>query len=158
MKKIIISLLSALTCVGIGLTTVNADTVNNTNQTQQTSDISNQYDYNVSNTIPINATTFDYFVKSGQTAIVYVGYAECPSCQQFAPTLHRFINQTGTPVFYLNLDNLGYESQDFINEMKQFQVNETPTVLLLKHGHVVQKYVGSTITNQQLRTLAWLAW
>lgn len=117
-----------------------------------------QYNYNVSNTIPIDAETFDFLVKSGQSAIVYVGFAECPHCEKFVPTLHHFINNTATPIYYLNMDSLGQLNADFINEMQRFQINETPTVFFLNHGKIIQRYVGDNISEGQLAYLSFLEW
>lgn len=89
-----------------------------------------QYNKNVSNTIPIDGVTVDAFVKSGKTAVIYVGFAECPHCEKFAPVLNKFINDTGVPVYYLNMDNLGQINSDFIGDMQNFQINATPTVFL----------------------------
>ena len=117
-----------------------------------------QYNYNVSNTIPIDAETFDFLVKSGQSAIVYVGFAECPHCEKFVPTLHRFINKTATPIYYLNMDSLGQLNADFISEMQRFQINKTPTVFFLNHGKIIQRYVGDNISEGQLAYLSFLEW
>lgn len=168
MKKLMISLLTFLTLLSGAITFVNADTTTSTpiqqsgamlqsNDNENSQDI-NQYNQDVSNTIPITARTFDYFVKTGHTAIVYIGSPECPHCQKFVPTLHNFINDTGTPVFYLDMSNPGAISQNFLNDMQRFQIDSAPTVLLLHRGRIIKKYVGDTITECQLMSLAWLQW
>lgn len=174
MKKIILEVIMGFTLVIMEFNTVNADDVSytcvkfyseenatqlysegNTTQTEEnvTQQQIDQYNKNVSNTIPIDGVTVDAFVKSGKTAVIYVGFAECPHCEKFAPVLNKFINDTGVPVYYLNMDNLGQINSDFIGDMQNFQINATPTVFLLKHGKVIHKYVGDNITEQRLLTL-----
>lgn len=84
---------------------------------------------------------------------MYVGFAECPHCEKFVPILHKFIEDTGVPVYYLNLDNLGQINSDFISDMQRFKINSTPTVFLLKHGKIIHHYVGDNITENELITL-----
>lgn len=146
----------------MGFSTVKADPININKENeainkQSEPDITaqqiNQYNQNVSNTIQINGVTFDSYVHSGKTAVVYVGFAECPHCEKFIPILHKFIEDTEVPVYYLNLDNLGQINSDFINDMQRFKTNSTPTVFLLKHGKIIHHYVGDNITENELMTL-----
>lgn len=165
MKKIILRVIMGLTLIILGSGIANADNVSYTSAQQYsekeipqpeetiTQQQIDQYNKNVSNTIPIDGVTVDAFVKSGKTAVIYVGFAECPHCENFAPILNKFINDTGVPVYYLNMDNLGQINSDFIGDMQKFQINATPTVFLLKHGKVIHKYVGDNITEQRLLTL-----
>lgn len=166
MKKIILTIcMGLMLCMNLSVT--KADSVSNTptnfysekniNVKQTTSLITqqqiDQYNQNISNTIQIDGVTFDSFVNSGKTAVVYVGFAECPHCEKFAPILYKFIMDTGVPVYYLNLDNLGNINSNFIEEMQRFEINSTPTVFLLKHGKIIHRYVGDNITENELMTL-----
>lgn len=167
MKKIILTVCTVLMINMCNLSVTKADSVSNTpinfysekkiNVGQTTSSIVqqqiDQYNQNISNTIQIDGVTFDSFVNSGKTAVVYVWFAECYHCEKFAPVLHKFIVDTGIPVYYLNLDNLGNINSNFIGEMQRFEINSTPTVFLLKHGKIIHHYVGDNITEDELMTL-----
>lgn len=162
MKKLILEVFMALILSVMGFSTAKADPININKENeainkQSEPDITaqqiNQYNQNVSNTIQINEVTFDSYVHSGKTAVVYVGFAECPHYEKFVSILHKFIEDTGVPVYYLNLDNLGQINSDFINDMQRFKINSTPTVFLLKHGKIIHHYVGDNITENELITL-----
>lgn len=164
MKKVFWSLLACLMMISMGFETVKADTVITSSEQNEQSlkqdEIQkiNKYNQDVSNTIPINSDTLNYFIKSGKRVIIYFGYSECPHCQKFVPVLHKFIDDTGTPVFYLNVKNPSNVSTNFSNELKELQVTGTPTVLLLGNGKTIYKYVGDGITENQLMTLLWMKW
>ena len=114
MKKLILEVFMALILSVMGFSTAKADPININKENeainkQSEPDITaqqiNQYNQNVSNTIQINGVTIDSYVHSGKTAVVYVGFAECPHCEKFVSILHKFIEDTGVPVYYLNLAN-----------------------------------------------------
>lgn len=86
MKKIILTVCTVLMINMCNLSVTKADSVSNTpinfysekkiNVGQTTSSIVqqqiDQYNQNISNTIQIDGVTFDSFVNSGKTAVVYV--------------------------------------------------------------------------------------
>lgn len=98
MKKLILEVFMALILSVMGFSTAKADPININKENeainkQSEPDITaqqiNQYNQNVSNTIQINGVTFDSYVHSGKTAVVYVGFAECPHCEKFVSILHK---------------------------------------------------------------------
>lgn len=156
MKKGLLAFITILSLNFMSFPMVKASAVTNVEEGQVTNVTIPEYEESVANTIKISPQQLLTKFQNGDTMVVYCGYKECPYCRMFSPTLHKFISDTGVPVYYFDMDTVSPNdvSPDFVNLINQtIGLRATPTIALLKHGKLIHKYVGGDISEDQLMTL-----
>lgn len=156
MKKGLLAFITILSLNFMSFPMIHANAVNDVEENQVTNVTIPEYEENVSNTIKLSPQQLLTKFQNGDTMVVYCGYKECPYCRMFSPILHKFINDTGVPVYYFDMDDVSPDnvSQDFVNMINQtIGLKATPTVALLKHGKLIHEYVGGKISEDRLMTL-----
>lgn len=155
MKKIFKVHLFSLICLvalAIGGNNVYAD-VNSVNQPSVESATSiENYNSNIEGLRKIDFATLKsiFDSTSEQSFTIYFGRPTCYYCRLFSPTLKEF-NQlmNGGLIYY---DTSG---QDFDSTAQQFVFDElgipgTPTIIYVKHGQILNGWVGGDTTAQEL--------
>lgn len=90
-----------------------------------------EYRANITGTIPMGVRELENGIESRRTFVVFFGRESCPYCREFSRTLRTFL--------------------DMMNNVIGLQY--TPTVVMIKHGKVVHRYVGPDATLERLMTL-----
>lgn len=107
----------------LNFTRVSADVMTNVD--------AGEYRANITGTIPMGVRELENGIESRRTFVVFFGRESCPYCREFSRTLRTFL--------------------DMMNNVIGLQY--TPTVVLIKHGKVVHRYVGPDATLERLMTL-----
>ncbi|MDA0411269.1 PedC/BrcD family bacteriocin maturation disulfide isomerase [Levilactobacillus brevis] len=114
-----------------------------------------EYEQNIHETKEITTDDLSKMLNRKSTFILFIGYKECPYCREFSKTLRTFLNETGLPVYYLNLRNptpVNLHSNAVLFLKNKIKLRGTPTLALIKRNKVIHEYLG-TITLNQLKTL-----
>lgn len=114
------------------------------------------YYANITGTIPMGVRELENGIESRRTFVVFFGRESCPYCRKFSSTLRTFLDQTGVPVDYFDTSKVSPQDVDgkFLDMMNNvIGLQYTPTVVLIKHGKVVHRYVGPDATLEGLMTL-----
>ncbi|GKT04673.1 PedC/BrcD family bacteriocin maturation disulfide isomerase [Furfurilactobacillus entadae] len=123
-----------------------------------------QYNENIQGAKQVTAWQYLSLMNDRQAKFfAYIGFSGCPYCRALSPVTKQFISEAKLPVYYLNLTE---SFKDFPNSdlglfwdtfNEPYEWEGTPTIALVVHGKIVEEYVGSDTTLQQLNALNNLA-
>lgn len=77
-------------------------------------------------------------LENDESFIVYIGYEDCPTCQQYKPILQQLIENYDVVIYYLPTDDK--ETEDQLNEIQYnyfYRMYWTPTTYIVENGEVV---------------------
>lgn len=147
---LILSTITIFLTFGIGSFSANADNGSITNVDAKT------YERNISETMPITIAELKQNIECGKTFVTYFGHESCPYCRDFSKTLKIFLDETDVPVYYFDTSKVSSKDvdADFLNMMDNvIGLQVTPTIVLVKHGKAIHRYVGSDTSLESLMTL-----
>jgi len=75
------------------------------------------------------------------TAILYFGRDSCPHCKKFFPKLKKVMKKQGKVLYYYNIDTHREDSL-LPKEMKKFQVEEIPLLIIYKNKTITATLMG----------------
>lgn len=105
------------------------------------------YDYDVSMFDTINADEFEKAYKGSELQVVYFGRATCGYCVQFLPVLQQAQADYGYTTLYVDIDTIDSDGIEKITGLDSYlseTYGQTPSVLLVKDGKIVDKQLGYT--------------
>ena len=83
------------------------------------------------------------------TAVVFLGFPECPWCQAYVPFLDEVVRDAGTQVFYYNIYTDKTENREFYDHIAELINERDDTVLAYDNDGKLRIYMPLVLFVQQ---------